>query len=115
MASTRNGTILVIDDEEIMREILETLLTREGYQVRLAGSGEEGLELARALPFDAAIVDIMMPGLDGIGTLEELKRIDEDLAVLIITAYASVENAITAMKSGAIDYITKPFKNDAVL
>ena len=79
MATSRNGTILVVDDEEIMREILETLLTREGYDVRLASSGAEGLELARALPFDAAIVDIMMPGLDGIATLDELKRIDEDL------------------------------------
>src|SRR5690348_6469050 len=106
MATSRNGTILVIDDEEIMREILETLLTREGYDVRLASSGQEGLEMARALPFDAAIVDIMMPGLDGIQTLDELKRIDDDLAVLMITAYASVESAISAMKSGAFDYVT---------
>src|SRR5262249_31712157 len=72
MPTTRSGTILVVDDEEIMREILETLLTREGYEVRLAASGAEGLELARAVPFDAAIVDIMMPGLDGIATLDEL-------------------------------------------
>src|SRR5687767_43622 len=115
MAITKQGTILVVDDEEIMRDILETLLTREGYTVRLASSGEEGLELARAMPFDAAIVDIMMPGIDGIATLDELKRIDEDLAVLIITAYASIESAISAMKSGAFDYITKPFKNDEVL
>src|SRR5215207_5395653 len=115
MANTKQGTILVVDDEEIMREILETLLTRAGYDVRLASSGTEGLELDRALPFDAAIVDIMMPGLDGIATLDELKRIDEDLAVLIITAYASVESAIAAMKGGAFDYITKPFKNEEVL
>src|SRR2546425_9316983 len=115
MRTSRHGTVLVVDDEEIMREILETLLSREGYEVRLASSGAEGLELARSLPFDAAIVDIMMPGLDGIATLDELKRIDEDLAVVIITAYASVESAIAAMKSGAFDYITKPFKNDEVL
>ncbi len=115
MTPSRNGTILVIDDEEIMREILETLLTREGYDVKLASSGEEGLEIARALPIDAAIVDIMMPGLDGIATLDELKRVDEDLAVIIITAYASVESAISAMKAGAFDYVTKPFKNDEVL
>src|SRR6202158_3128111 len=101
MATPRRGTILVVDDEEIMREILETLLTRDRDDVRLASSGAEGLELARALPFDAALVDIMMPGLDGIATLDELKRIDEDLAVIIITAYASVESAISAMKSGA--------------
>jgi DNA-binding NtrC family response regulator len=115
MANSRHGTILVIDDEEIMREILETLLTREGYEVRLASSGAEGLEIARALPIDVALVDIMMPGLDGIATLDELKRIDEDLAVIMITAYASVENAISAMKAGAFDYISKPFKNDEVL
>jgi two-component system response regulator PilR (NtrC family) len=115
MATSRNGTILVVDDEEIMRDILETLLTREGYEVRLAASGAEGLDLARAVPFDAAIVDIMMPGFDGIATLDELKRIDEDLAVIIITAYASVESAIAAMKSGAFDYVTKPFKNEEVL
>jgi DNA-binding NtrC family response regulator len=111
----RNGSILVIDDEEIMREILEALLTREGYDVRLAASGAEGLELARSLPLDAAVVDMMMPGLDGIATLDELKKIDDDLAVIMITAFASVESAITAMKRGAFDYITKPFKNDEVL
>src|SRR5437660_9859339 len=97
MAGPNKGTVLVVDDEEIMREILETLLSREGYDVRLASSGAQGLELARALPFDAAIVDIMMPGLDGIATLDELKRIDQALAVLSITPYASVGSAIRAM------------------
>jgi len=111
----RNASILVIDDEEIMREILETLLTREGHEVRLASSGAEGLDLARALPFDAAIVDVMMPGMDGITVLDELKKLDDDLAVIMITAFASVETAIAAMKRGAFDYITKPFKNDEVL
>jgi DNA-binding NtrC family response regulator len=114
-STSRHGTILVVDDEEIMREILDALLTREGYDVRLASSGAEGLELARGVAFDAAIVDIMMPKLDGIATLDELRRIDEDLAVVILTAYASVESAISAMKAGAFDYITKPFKNDEVL
>jgi two-component system response regulator PilR (NtrC family) len=115
MTQATNGSILVIDDEEIMREILETLLVREGYNVRVASSGAEGLELARAMPFDAAVVDVMMPGLDGIATLEELKGIDDDLPVLMVTAFASVETAIAAMKRGAFDYITKPFKNDEVL
>ena len=113
MATT--AAILVIDDEEIMREILETLLTREGYSVRLASSAEEGLELARSVPFDVAIVDLMLPGMDGISALEELKKINEELPVLLITAFASVETAIAAMKRGAFDYITKPFKNDEVL
>ena len=67
------------------------------------------------MPFDAAIVDVMMPGLDGMETLDELKKIDDELPVIMITAFASVENAIAAMKRGAFDYITKPFKNDEVL
>jgi two-component system response regulator PilR (NtrC family) len=112
---TRKGSILVVDDEEIMREILDALLSREGYDVRLAADAAQGLDLARAMPFDAAIVDMMMPGMDGISMLDELKKIDDDLPVLMITAFASVENAITAMKRGAFDYITKPFKNDEVL
>src|ERR687897_3653875 len=111
----RNTSVLVIDDEEIMREILETLLTREGYEVRLASHAAAGLELIRSMPFDAAIVDVMMPGMDGISALDEIRKLDDDLPVLMITAFASVENAIAAMKRGAFDYITKPFKNDEVL
>ncbi len=113
MASSK-GTILVIDDEEVMREVLEALLTREGYEVRLSVNGLDGLELARAHTFDAAIVDVMMPGLDGLGVLGELKGMDEDLPVIMVTAFASVETALSAMKRGAFDYITKPFKNDEV-
>ena len=112
---TSQGTILVVDDEEIMREVLEELLTREGYDVKLTANGHEALEIARGMPFDAAIVDVMMPGIDGITTLEELRKLDEDLPVIMITAFASVETAIAAMKRGAFDYITKPFKNDEVL
>ncbi|HEX7487112.1 MAG TPA: sigma-54 dependent transcriptional regulator, partial [Vicinamibacterales bacterium] len=111
----RNGTVLVVDDEEIMREILEALLTHEGYSVRLASSGPEGLDIARSLPIDAAVVDVMMPGMDGLTVLDEIKKIDEDIAVIMITAFASVETAIAAMKRGAFDYVTKPFKNDEVL
>jgi len=98
-----------------MREILEALLAPEGYDVRVAADGAEGLEIARSLPFDAAIVDVMMPGMDGLTVLDELKRIDQDLAVVMVTAYASVDTAVDAMKRGALDYITKPFKNDEVL
>jgi len=98
-----------------MREILEALLAPEGYDVRVASGGAEGLELARSRPFDAAIVDVMMPGMDGLTVLDELKRIDDDLAVVMVTAYASVDTAVDAMKRGALDYITKPFKNDEVL
>ena len=99
-----------------MREILEALLTREGYERPARRErGRRASSWSRTMPFDAAIVDMMMPGMDGISALDELKKIDDDLPVLMITAFASVENAIAAMKRGAFDYITKPFKNDEVL
>jgi two-component system, NtrC family, response regulator PilR len=107
--------ILVVDDEEVMRDVLETLLTQAGYRVSLAQDGAEGLALARRQAFDAAIVDVMLPGQTGIEVLEELKRIDPELVVLIITAFASVETALSAMKKGAFDYVTKPFKHEEVL
>ena len=111
----RQGSVLVIDDEEIMREILETLLSREGYTVRVAASGREGLELARSVPFDAVITDLMMPEMDGLQVLDAVRTVDDDLPVIMITAFASMETAVSAMKKGAFDYITKPFKNDEVL
>ena len=112
--STARGTVLVVDDEEVMREVLEALLQREGYEVRLAVNGMEGLELARSQSFDAAIVDVMMPGMDGMAVLAELRGMDEDLPVIIVTAFGSIESATSAMKRGAFDYITKPFKHDEV-
>ena len=112
---SEKATILVIDDEEIMREILEELLVKEGYRVRLAASGQEGLDVVRREPIDLTIVDVMMPDLSGLEVLEEVRRIDPELVIVMITAFASVETAITAMKRGAFDYVTKPFKNDEVL
>jgi DNA-binding NtrC family response regulator len=108
-------SILVIDDEDVMRDVLATLLGQAGYQVTVAQEGSEGLALARKHPFAAAIVDVMLPGMGGIEVLEELKRNDPDQVVLMITAFASVETAILAMKKGAFDYITKPFKHEEVL
>jgi two-component system response regulator PilR (NtrC family) len=109
------GSILVIDDEEVMRDVLQTLLQGAGYSVTLAEDGPAGLALARKQSFDAAIVDVMLPELGGLEVLEELKRADPDLVVLMITAFASVETAITAMKKGAFDYIAKPFKHEEAL
>ncbi len=112
---SEKGTVLVLDDEEVMREILQTLLEGEGYRVKLAENGEEGLALARREPIDVAVVDVMLPDTSGIDVLDELKKSDPEMVVVMITAFASVETAITAMKRGAFDYITKPFKNDEVL
>ena len=111
----RDASILVVDDEEIMREILESLLTRQGCRVRLAGSGEEALEAVKADLFDAAIVDVMMPGINGLETLARLQRIDAELPVVMITAFGTAANTREAFKQGAFDFIEKPFKNDDVL
>jgi two-component system response regulator PilR (NtrC family) len=109
------ASVLVVDDEEIMQEILGDFLRDEGYTVDVAGSGEEGTERARQRFYDCAIVDLMMPGIDGIETMQQLKQIDPALPVIMVTAFASVESAVEAMKRGAYEYITKPFKNDEVL
>ena len=107
--------ILVVDDEEVMRDVLGSLLTQAGFRVSLAPSGPEGLGLARKGDVDAAIVDVMLPDMDGLEVLEELRKLDPDLVVLMITAFASVETAITAMKKGAFDYVAKPFKHEELL
>ena len=109
------GSILVIDDEEVMRDVLQTLLVADGYEVHLAATAHDGLDQLRNRDVDAVVLDVMMPGMDGMAALDEIHRLDEQLPVVMITAFASVENAISAMKRGAFDYITKPFKNDEVL
>ena len=108
------GTVLVIDDEEVMREILESLLRGDGYRVKLATTGDEGLKIANREPIDLAIVDVMLPDQSGIEVLEKLKRSEPETVAVMITAFASVQTAIEAMKRGAFDYVTKPFKNDEV-
>ncbi len=108
-------SILVVDDEEVMRDVLGTLLTQAGYEVSLAPNGPDGLELVRKGSYAAAIVDMMLPEMDGMTILEELKKTDPELVVLMITAYASVETAIAAMRRGAYDYVAKPFKHEELL
>jgi two-component system response regulator PilR (NtrC family) len=98
-----------------MRDVLGNLLRQAGYRVTVAAEGQEGLALARRSSFDAAIVDVMLPEIGGIEVLEELKRLDADLVVLMIAAFASVETALSAMKKGAFDYVAKPFKHEELL
>src|SRR5512143_927184 len=112
---SKADAILVVDDEEVMRDVLETLLTQAGYRVTLAEDGVEGLALARRQTFDAVILDVMLPEMGGLDVLEELKRSDPELVVVMITAYASLETAIAAIKKGAYDYVTKPFKHEELL
>lgn len=112
---TDKRTILVVDDEEVMREVLTTLLAQSGYLVQTASTGEEGVEIARVESLDVAILDVMMPGQGGMATLDDLQKLDSELPVIMLTAHGSVESAKKAIKAGAFDYITKPFKHDEVL
>ena len=111
----RNDRILVVDDEEIMQDVLSDLLRTDGYDVDCAGSSEDGMKRFGARDYALVICDVMLPGENGIKMLDRIKSHNPDQPVIMITAYASVENAIEAMKKGADEYITKPFKNDEVL
>jgi DNA-binding NtrC family response regulator len=108
-------SILVIDDEEVMRDVLGTLLSQAGYKVTVAESGQAGLALARKNSYAAAIVDVMLPDMAGLDVLDELRKTDSEEVVLMITAFASIETAIHAMRRGAFDYVTKPFKHEELL
>ena len=111
----KKGIVHVIDDEPIIHDVLNQLLSSEGYEVVLSSSGEEALEKHSSQFYDVTLLDLLMPGLDGIEVLRGIKRIDPQAVIIIITAYASVESAISAMKMGAYDYIQKPFKHDELL
>jgi two-component system response regulator PilR (NtrC family) len=106
--------ILVADDEQSMREFLDIMLKKEGYKVSLAPNGEEVLKLAEKDIFDLILMDLRMPKMDGIAVLKKIKALSPETIVIIITAYASADTAIRAMKEGAYDYITKPFKVDEI-
>ncbi|MDQ1274385.1 MAG: two-component system, NtrC family, response regulator [Planctomycetota bacterium] len=101
--------ILIVDDEKLMRVSLEDKLTKEGYAVNSLSNAVEGIKLLQSTNFDAVITDLRLPRMDGIDFLREIKKAFPDTVVIIMTAYGSIENAVTAMKEGAYDYVTKPF------
>jgi DNA-binding NtrC family response regulator len=110
-----NGRILVADDEEIMRDVLSELLSSESYTVDLAENGLQALEKIRDNDYGVLLLDLMMPDLDGLQVLEELKKAENRPAAIVLTAFATIEKAVRATKLGAFDFITKPFKNDELL
>jgi len=103
-------SVLVVDDERSMREFLEILLTKEGYRVSLAASGEEAYKVLENGTFDLLITDIRMQDVDGIDVLKKAKSLNPESVVIMISAFATAETAVEAMKEGAYDYIPKPFK-----
>ncbi len=109
MSGNQRNSILVVDDEISMRDFLEILLTKEGYSITCAGSGEEACDIMGKSTFDLVITDIRMKGVDGIGVLKKAKELNPEVSVIIISAYANAETAVEAMKGGAYDYIPKPF------
>ncbi|MDQ1523100.1 MAG: hypothetical protein QOG00_2272 [Pyrinomonadaceae bacterium] len=110
----KKGSVLVVDDEEIMRDVLETLLSAEGYRVDLAKTGEEGLEIYGRRAYDVVLLDVSMPGMGGLRALEEIQKTDAEAVVVMITAYATFDTAVAAWERGAFGCIRKPFKNEQV-
>ena len=107
--------ILIVDDEERIRTILAAILNAEGYQVEAAADGIEALERGAAFRPDVLIVDLQMPRMDGIETIGRFKERVPHAAAIILTAHGSIQSAVQAIKSGAYDYLTKPFDNDQLL
>jgi DNA-binding NtrC family response regulator len=107
--------ILVVEDEELMRSILRQLLETEGYHVLTADSAENALKIFPSADIALTLTDIKMAGIDGLELLDQIKTIDEEAIVIIMTAYSSVDSAIAALRKGAYDYVTKPFVNEDLL
>lgn len=106
--------VLVVDDEKSMCDFLEIMLKKEGYQVRTTTDPREALELVEKEPFHLVLTDVRMPEIDGFQVLRRVKEVQPETLVIMITAYGSPEGAVEAMKQGAYDYITKPFRVDEV-
>src|SRR5258708_6236717 len=109
------GVVLIIDDEAEIRESLQTLLEMEGFAVETASSGEAGLQRIGEHPFDLVLLDLALPGRDGMEILAEVRAHETRLPVIMITAYGTVENAVRAMQSGAANFVQKPWDNEKLL
>ena len=110
-----NERILVVDDEEIIRDSLSYVLKKEGYNVQEAENGKAAYEMILKESYDLVVTDLEMPEMKGIQLLEEIKKLDIHTVVVVVTAYGSLETAISALRSGASDYILKPVEFDELL
>ena len=110
----QKANLLVVDDELIVRDSLDKWFREEGYDVTVAESAQDALTKMAAKRFDLALVDIKMPGTDGVELQRRMREIDPEMLVIIMTGYASVETAIAALKNGAYDYVSKPFDPDDI-
>ncbi len=108
-------SILVVDDEKNQREILETILSGEGYDVTTASSGEAAMKFVEARRFDLVLTDLKMTGMSGLDLLKELTNFDKSIIVMLLTAHGSVDSAVDALRLGAFDYLQKPYDSDKLL
>jgi len=108
-------TILIVDDEENIRTTLSLFLRERGFAVEAADSGEAGVALLQGREVDAVVLDLNLPGMDGIETMSQMRRLRPQVPILIITAFGSIPSAVEAMRQGSYDYVAKPFRNDDLL
>ena len=104
----KDARILLVDDEAVFANNMSKLLTRRGYQVTAVNSGDEALRTLMDTPFDVMVLDLKMPGMDGIATMHEMKKLGLFTEVLILTGHGSIDTALEAIQIGAYDYVTKP-------
>src|SRR3981081_4448031 len=108
------GYVPAVTAEELTRDVLETVLSAEGYRVDLAKTGEEGLDAYTRRSYDAVLLDVSMPGIGGLRALEEFLKLDAEAVVVMITAYATFDTAIAAWEKGAFNCIRKPFQHEHI-
>jgi DNA-binding NtrC family response regulator len=113
--ATRNTRLLIVEDEKAQREMLEGFLIREGFSVAAVDGGDRALETLRQATFDLVLLDYKMPRMNGLETLREIRKINPELMVIMMTAYGTIETAVRSMKEGAADYLTKPIDLDELL
>ena len=106
--------ILIVDDEKVIREGVARALSGKGFTIDKAESGERGIEMIKQSGFDIVLLDLMMPGIDGFGVLEWIKEHEPQIQVIVVTGFATVSKAVTAMKQGAFDFVGKPFTPDYI-
>jgi DNA-binding NtrC family response regulator len=107
---TAVGTILIVDDELLIRDLLYDHFHAKGYRILTAEDGPKALEAARAESLDAMIIDIRMPGMDGIQLIEEVRKFNEDVPIVLMTGYPSFDSAVRALRKRVYDYVVKPFQ-----
>jgi DNA-binding NtrC family response regulator len=112
--SGSSGTILVVDDDAVARQLLADALRKDGYEVEIAGGGADAIALGRAKPFDVVLTDIKMGEVDGLAVLREFRQHSPETAIVLLTAFGSMDGAVEAIKQGAYDYLAKPFRKEEV-